>query len=157
MKRGQFHPHIHGQQTGGSLYLSPSALGQLPISWSQLGKFRQVRLAAFSAGLTLRYGDQWAGEKIYARDKTVVVEDELKELEQDIELRKQGIIRYVLCPTHCRPDTGSQYERQIAGSFGRLLSCAFKEEGISIFWTSREAHAARCAWDSHGHARGRVW
>ncbi|KAF9221816.1 BAR-domain-containing protein [Gyrodon lividus] len=41
----------------------------------QLGKFRQ-----------------WAGEKISSRDKTIVV-DELKELEQDIELRKQGIIR----------------------------------------------------------------
>ncbi|KAI9463493.1 BAR-domain-containing protein [Boletus coccyginus] len=35
----------------------------------------------------------WAGEKISSRDKTVVVEDELKELEQDIELRKQGILR----------------------------------------------------------------
>ncbi|KAH7882708.1 hypothetical protein F5I97DRAFT_1939301 [Phlebopus sp. FC_14] len=37
---------------------------------------------------------QWAGEKISSRDKTIVV-DELKELEQDIELRKQGISRYV--------------------------------------------------------------
>ncbi|KAF8127618.1 hypothetical protein EV363DRAFT_1298060 [Boletus edulis] len=36
---------------------------------------------------------QWAGEKISSRDKTVVVEDELRELEQDIELRKQGILR----------------------------------------------------------------
>ncbi|KIK92147.1 hypothetical protein PAXRUDRAFT_147950, partial [Paxillus rubicundulus Ve08.2h10] len=35
---------------------------------------------------------QWAGEKISSRDKTIVV-DELKELEQDVELRKQGIIR----------------------------------------------------------------
>ncbi|KAF8555166.1 BAR-domain-containing protein [Imleria badia] len=42
----------------------------------QLGKFRQ-----------------WAGEKISSRDKTVVMEDELRELEQDIELRKQGILR----------------------------------------------------------------
>ncbi|KAH0834161.1 hypothetical protein J3R83DRAFT_11467 [Lanmaoa asiatica] len=52
-----------------------------PMSLSQLGKLRQ-----------------WAGEKISSRDKTVVVGDELKELEQDIELRKQGIIRYVLGP-----------------------------------------------------------
>lgn len=35
---------------------------------------------------------QWAGEKISARDKSVVA-DEFKELEQDIELRKQGILR----------------------------------------------------------------
>lgn len=38
---------------------------------------------------------QWAGEKISLRDKSVVG-DEMKELEQDIELRKQGILRYVL-------------------------------------------------------------
>ncbi|KAG9310889.1 hypothetical protein JVU11DRAFT_8747 [Chiua virens] len=42
----------------------------------QLGKFRQ-----------------WAGEKISSRDKTAVVEDDLKELEHDIELRKHGILR----------------------------------------------------------------
>ncbi|KAH7924417.1 BAR-domain-containing protein [Leucogyrophana mollusca] len=41
----------------------------------QLGKFRQ-----------------WAGEKISSRDKTVVA-DEFKEIEQDIELRKEGIVR----------------------------------------------------------------
>ncbi|KAI6011431.1 hypothetical protein EDC04DRAFT_2905496 [Pisolithus marmoratus] len=35
---------------------------------------------------------QWAGEKISSRDKSVVV-DEFKELEHDIELRKQGISR----------------------------------------------------------------
>ncbi|KIJ64304.1 hypothetical protein HYDPIDRAFT_112290 [Hydnomerulius pinastri MD-312] len=45
------------------------------MATKQLGKFRQ-----------------WAGEKISSRDKTVVV-DELKELEQDVELRKQGILR----------------------------------------------------------------
>ena len=42
---------------------------------------------------------QWAGEKISTRDKSVVA-DEFKELEQDIELRKQGILRcaFVLLP-----------------------------------------------------------
>ncbi|EGO02912.1 hypothetical protein SERLA73DRAFT_165839 [Serpula lacrymans var. lacrymans S7.3] len=35
---------------------------------------------------------QWAGEKIYSRDKTVIA-DEFKELEQDIDLRKEGLLR----------------------------------------------------------------
>jgi hypothetical protein len=51
--------------------------------------------------------DQWAGEKITSRDKTVVVEDELKELEQDIELRKQGILRYAPARSiHIESDAG---------------------------------------------------
>ena len=40
------------------------------------------------------HSDQWAGEKISSRDKTIAVEDELRDLEQDVELRKQGIARY---------------------------------------------------------------
>ncbi|KAH7906936.1 BAR-domain-containing protein [Hygrophoropsis aurantiaca] len=35
---------------------------------------------------------QWAGEKISSRDKTIVT-DEFKEIEQDIDLRKEGIIQ----------------------------------------------------------------
>ncbi|OJA13298.1 hypothetical protein AZE42_07679 [Rhizopogon vesiculosus] len=35
---------------------------------------------------------QWAGEKISSRDKTIVA-DEFIEIEQDIELRKEGILR----------------------------------------------------------------
>lgn len=42
---------------------------------SQLGKLRQ-----------------WAGEKISSRDKTIVT-DEFKDIEQDIELRKEGILK----------------------------------------------------------------
>lgn len=42
---------------------------------SQLGKLRQ-----------------WAGEKISSRDKTIVA-DEFKDIEQDIELRKEGILK----------------------------------------------------------------
>lgn len=50
--------------------------------------------------------NQWAGEKISSRDKTIIVEDELKKLEQDIELRKQGIIRYAHRSIDCRADVG---------------------------------------------------
>ncbi|KAG2133790.1 uncharacterized protein EDB93DRAFT_1173466 [Suillus bovinus] len=35
---------------------------------------------------------QWAGEKISSRDKTIVAE-EFKDIEQDIELRKEGIVK----------------------------------------------------------------
>lgn len=35
---------------------------------------------------------QWAGEKISSRDKTIVA-DEFKDIEQDIELRKEGILK----------------------------------------------------------------
>ncbi|KAG1849514.1 hypothetical protein F4604DRAFT_1810811 [Suillus subluteus] len=35
---------------------------------------------------------QWAGEKISSRDKTIVT-DEFKDIEQDIELRKEGILK----------------------------------------------------------------
>ncbi|KAF9235929.1 BAR-domain-containing protein [Melanogaster broomeanus] len=58
--------------------------------WGSILQYKAVELTDDCCQLgKLR---QWAGEKISTRDKTIVV-DELKELEQDVELRKQGIIR----------------------------------------------------------------
>lgn len=67
--------------------------------FTQLGKLRQVCLHLhwfqdIYLWPRLWYSTQWAGEVISTRDKTDV-SDEFKDLEHDVELRRQGLWKSV--------------------------------------------------------------
>ncbi|KAG8215420.1 hypothetical protein J3R82DRAFT_9028 [Butyriboletus roseoflavus] len=93
---------------------------------------------------------QWAGEKIYSRDKTVVVGGDLKELEQDIELRKQGIIRlqaasedyhHVLSKKKESPSSGEPDKLMPLDALGMVMVTHGEEYADdSFFATLQEAY-----------------
>ncbi|KAI6011207.1 hypothetical protein PISMIDRAFT_688061 [Pisolithus microcarpus 441] len=63
---------------------------------------------------------QWAGEKISSRDKSVVV-DEFKELEHDIELRKQGISRLQAAAQMYRHVLSKKKALPVSGETNKLM------------------------------------
>ncbi|KAI5991256.1 hypothetical protein EDD15DRAFT_2369190 [Pisolithus albus] len=63
---------------------------------------------------------QWAGEKISSRDKSVVV-DEFKELEHDIELRKQGISRLQAAAQMYRHVLSKKKALPVSGETSKLM------------------------------------
>lgn len=73
--------------------------------------------------LKRRWNEQWAGEKISSRDKTIVA-DEFKDIEQDIELRKEGILKCVSLSQNCIEPIDITRDKA-AGSRRRLPACTF--------------------------------
>lgn len=63
---------------------------------------------------------QWAGEKISSRDRSVVV-DEFKELEHDIELRKQGISRLQAAAQMYRHVLSKKKALPVSGETNKLM------------------------------------
>lgn len=63
---------------------------------------------------------QWAGEKISSRDKSVVA-DEFKELEHDIELRKQGISRLQAAAQMYRHVLSKKKALPVSGESDKLM------------------------------------
>ncbi|KAL4078045.1 hypothetical protein J3A83DRAFT_4186284 [Scleroderma citrinum] len=88
---------------------------------------------------------QWAGEKISTRDKSVVA-DEFRELEQDIELRKQGMLRlqaatqayhHVLSKKKVSPVSGETEKLMAIDALGIVMVSHGEEFGEdSTFGTS---------------------
>ncbi|KAG6335101.1 hypothetical protein ID866_3990 [Astraeus odoratus] len=97
---------------------------------------------------------QWAGEKISARDKSVIT-DEFNELERDIELRKQGILKLqvasqayhrVLSKKKASPMSGESVKLMPIDALGIVMVSHGEEFGEdSAFGTSlRKLGTAHC-------------
>ncbi|KAG1750385.1 uncharacterized protein EDB91DRAFT_1107120 [Suillus paluster] len=63
---------------------------------------------------------QWAGEKISSRDKTIVA-DEFKDIEQDIELRKEGILRLQAASEDYHHVLSKKKESTVAQEMDKLM------------------------------------
>ncbi|KAG1740594.1 hypothetical protein EDB19DRAFT_1851451 [Suillus lakei] len=63
---------------------------------------------------------QWAGEKISSRDKTIVA-DEFKDVEQDIELRKEGILKLQAAAEDYQHVLSKKKELTIAQEMEKLM------------------------------------